>query len=390
MLFGLRLSGATIPVCFALASLLTWALNWLALVPCRRAADEHWTERARQLYPVRTGAALNRWLIPANCVLVLRNLMPDIQVPYVLVALSAWLGTMLGSFPFDRTIFPHLRFREWLRYISAVWLLRFSTWFGLIFAATVMPDSFGWQAALLGIAVLIFHLWINWGLWLWLARRFRLVGHAPERLKHIVSQAAQTMGVSVRNIWLLSGPYSYAAALPTTRELIFSARLLELHPDDEITAICSHELGHLTESRLTMICRLVASLTLFPWIFWRPALHTFEFPGIVMLGVVSSLVMVFARRLGRKMEVRSDRIAGEHEVVLGTYARALERLYRTNQVPAVMPGNQKVHPHLYDRLLAAGLTPEYPRPRAPHKLGWQAMVMYALLIILLATTIARQ
>jgi hypothetical protein len=35
-----------------------------------------------------------------------------------------------------------------------------------------------------------------------------------------------------------------------------------------------------------------------------------------------------------------------------------------NLAPAVMPGAQ-THPHLYDRLLAAGIQPDFPRPSAP-------------------------
>src|SRR5207249_9576995 len=48
----------------------------------------------------------------------------------------------------------------------------------------------------------------------------------------------------------------------------------------------------------------------------------------------------------------------------GRYARALEKLHRLNLMPAVTSGSG-VHPSLYDRMIAAGVTPDYRRPVAP-------------------------
>ena len=52
-------------VAIALAALLDFSANWLALVPWRRAKDQHWTERARLYFPVRVAAASNLWVLPA-------------------------------------------------------------------------------------------------------------------------------------------------------------------------------------------------------------------------------------------------------------------------------------------------------------------------------------
>ena len=64
-----------------------------------------------------------------------------------------------------------------------------------------------------------------------------------------------------------------------------------------------------------------------------------------------------------RLELRAD--AAAHGDVGGeTYARALERLYEVNLIPAVISGT-KTHPCLYDRMLAAGVEPSYPRPEPP-------------------------
>jgi hypothetical protein len=56
----------------------------------------------------------------------------------------------------------------------------------------------------------------------------------------------------------------------------------------------------------------------------------------------------------------------------------LEKIYQANQLPAVMRGNNMVHPHLYDRMLAAGVTPDYPRPQPPGRMAWPG---WAVLLI---------
>ena len=80
----------------------------------------------------------------------------------------------------------------------------------------------------------------------------------------------------------------------------------------------------------------------------------------------------------------ADKVATENAVNAMTYARALERIYETNQMPAVMRSNRTIHPHLYDRMLAAGVTPQYPRPMRPSGWSWNGMIAWAILFVLLA------
>jgi hypothetical protein len=78
------------------------------------------------------------------------------------------------------------------------------------------------------------------------------------------------------------------------------------------------------------------------------------------------------------MEVRADRLGREHEgEIQGTYARALEKMYEANLLPVVMRGKGPIHPHLYDRLTAAGAPPPYPRPKPPRRivLAWVPIIL---------------
>jgi hypothetical protein len=83
------------------------------------------------------------------------------------------------------------------------------------------------------------------------------------------------------------------------------------------------------------------------------------------------------------MEKRADQIAADKQLQEGVYARALEKLYRENQIPAVNVNDRQTHPHLYDRMLAAGITPDYPRPAKPQRftvMGWALLIIFGIFI----------
>jgi hypothetical protein len=73
-------------------------------------------------------------------------------------------------------------------------------------------------------------------------------------------------------------------------------------------------------------------------------------------------------------------------VEVQTYARALERIYEVNLTPAVL-GGRPMHPHLYDRLLAAGVQPSYPRPAPPRRDAYAAVVVAPLGVFGLAMAV---
>jgi hypothetical protein len=84
------------------------------------------------------------------------------------------------------------------------------------------------------------------------------------------------------------------------------------------------------------------------------------------------------------MEERSDRLAqsleGESAVA---YARALEKLYAANLLPVVVRGKRQVHPHLYDRLVAVGVPPAYPRPAPPRGVVLAMLPSLLLMVVCL-------
>jgi hypothetical protein len=65
------------------------------------------------------------------------------------------------------------------------------------------------------------------------------------------------------------------------------------------------------------------------------------------------------------MEVRADLFGSSVYEDKSIYARALAKLYQANEMPAVMPRKRMPNPHLYDRMVVAGVTPDFPRPDRP-------------------------
>ena len=359
---------------------MTVLANWTALISWRRAVASHWTERARLLWPARITAGLIVVLVPAILLLAHEVIFPRFNDWWITDCVAAFLGALLAGYAFARELFPRLDPRTWWNQVIAGEGFRFGYLVALLAAALLMPDHFALKMLVIAGSYLAFHLAIQFGLLLKYLRIVKFAIPADERLLQIVNTTATRMNVTVRATWRLGGPMATAFAFPVTRELAFSNRLLEICEDEEVSSICAHELAHLKESKAIVAARLLGSLALFPLIFTNPAMHQFGLTGILFPYLGMFIIRRFSLWLSQHMEKRADQLALPEQSSDGVYARALEKLYRENQIPAVIASNNSTHPHLFDRMLAAGITPEYPRPAKPKRftaLGW----LYALLFV---------
>lgn len=130
--------------------------------------------------------------------------------------------------------------------------------------------------------------------------------------------------------------------------------------------------------------RAASLLILAPVLVLKPLYGIGGFTA-VLLGLV--LALLIARLLhGRlaALETRADAGARGAEPEAHVYARALTEIYRLNLVPAVM--RSATHPHLYDRLVALGAPPAYPRPPPPSRsarFGLMGLVAACILVFAL-------
>jgi len=128
--------------------------------------------------------------------------------------------------------------------------------------------------------------------------------------------------------------------------------------------VCAHEIGHLSESKSAIGLRLVSSQVFLPLLFLPPLTHSYGVMGILLAVLGICAVSLLRPAVSRRLEVRADASALAVQTDGRVYARALEKLHEAGRCPAVLPSNQS-HPHLYDRMLAAGLEPSYPLPKPP-------------------------
>ena len=101
---------------------------------------------------------------------------------------------------------------------------------------------------------------------------------------------AAGMNVTVRELWLMRDFMAQAYAMPAGRRLLFSERLLQTLSDDEIAAVCAHELAHLTEARTEYYKRYIRWLMFLPWVFFKPVVHVFGMFGYLILVCFTAVV----------------------------------------------------------------------------------------------------
>ena len=316
-----------------------------------------------------------------------RLLWPETAGWWLSNGLASLLGAVLGTFSFDHEVSPELRFRGWLVEVGIAWCIGSGFGFALIAAIILMPGEFGWATVGVSGVYLVFHFAIQWGLVLKCLRVIGLLTPASSELRELVERmCARTGTPRPRYIWVSQGPPAQAYAFSTTGEMIFSQSLLDICPEEEVSAICAHELGHLRESRSALACRLLGSLTLFPLLFIKPFAEVSTY-GIMVPFLSVYALSQFTRWFSLRMEKQADQKACAEVENDGVYARALERLYRENQMPAVNTSDHQTHPHLYDRVVAGGITPDYPRPRKPRRITWVGAAHLVVLGLLVGINI---
>lgn len=377
-----------VPLAFILSTAASLLAAFLASIPLRRLrGGGHWTERARLAMPVRMATLLAMITLP----LLLGGLTvlydgPLARVHWTDLALWAGLAAFLPAFAVRQRVErrfwnPPPSLLDRLLGTVTVWIVLIPHFFTAAVMLALLPTDLNLTAVLIlagGFAAFTFFA-VGGGLFL--ARALGLARPASERLRRIVNERAERMGVRPAGLYELRWFRANAFAFPLTRRLAFTDGAMRTLGDDEIGAVAAHELGHLTESRLTALARSAAVFIVLPIAAGR-LLHASFGPWALVGGFAFVLLLILMlRRLARRMEERADAIAGSQQDAT-VYARALEKIYEANMIPAVLTGKRRVHPHLYDRLLASGVQPDYPRPKPPPR--WPSTAAMAAAILLVA------
>lgn len=200
------------------------------------------------------------------------------------------------------------------------------------------------------------------------AARLGLARDADERLRAIMDRAAKKAGTRPAWVGILPLSQANAFAEPIHRRIVFTSGALEAMDDRELEAIALHELGHLDDAQSFKQARAILIALLLLLGASRPLFAEFGLAGFLPFLVLAALAVALSSARRRRGEESADRHAHEHVGDPHDYAMALERLYEINLAPAVLGHKLAPHPDLYDRQLAAGYKPAYPRPNPPSRL----------------------
>lgn len=228
------------------------------------------------------------------------------------------------------------------------------------------------------LAVAVLHYAAGAGVTYGLGRALGLVRPARPEVVEVVERARAALPTDVTGIDELAWLMPNALAFPRTRRIAFTHAAATDLDANALYGIALHELGHLHEPPLARWLRPAQSLVLVPLAVVLPFLwshRTLELMGLFGLSVVLTLV---SARLSQRHELRADAHASAHAA---DYARSLEALYRLAGIPAVT-SKRATHPSLYDRMLAAKLAPDYPRPKPPRRFGALGVLVLTPLVLI--------
>jgi len=330
----------------------------------------HWTERARLAYAAGSAVIWLAGVLPPAAAMVgevgLQLLAPRLQ-SWMLGFCATWVATLAGvmtaRYQWLRTLWgPRVTLRSWLAGCLVLLLAIMPHFLIAVVILFVMPETPNARSVVTFGGGILAVTFFGLGGGVLLLRLLGVVGPAPPTIRMMVEQLAQAMKVRGQvKVFELEWAQVNAVAWGLYRAVGFSRPLLEVMTEDEVRAVAAHELAHLLEPRWVRAVRVAHMFSYLPVVLVIKYCGTWGLPAGYLL---ATAIFLGYKRFTHRMEQRADRVESEAIADANAYMRSMIKLHEANVHPAVMPGSQ-THPHLYDRLLAAGIQPDFPRPMAP-------------------------
>ncbi len=367
------------------AFLINWvfarAIVWMLARSWRAASEAHWTERARLAFaPGQAQLWFGAVFPPALAVIGTSALQvfagmssPDPMVVFWIAGLS---GVLVARYRFVRECWgARVNLRNWVSGIVVLVVTMASHWVVLVFTVNLMPEKLGTKSFLVFTGALLAQLCLLIGDTAYLLRWLRIAHLAPAHVIAMVEGLCTEMGVKGKvKVYVFEWAQVNALASIVHHWVGFSSEMIKALSLEELRSIAAHELGHLLEPAWLRWIRIIQKFSYLPtvFIFMYGGRYGFFFGFLAVLAIMAANKRVVL--YGEKRADRLQSAASQSEV----YMSAMVKLHELNLQPAVMPGKQ-THPDLYERLIAAGIQPDFPRPPAPSKRKplWTALGMSA-------------
>jgi Zn-dependent protease with chaperone function len=345
-------------------------LAWLGARAARRAQAGGWHQVARAAFPYRVGLGLLQGGVPITWYLAHLfgepPLAPGARLAAVPAAAAAWGVLAVKRLRFERRLGrANLTGGDWVRGQLLSVLLFFPHLAVAILVGLFVPPrfdavAFGVLAA--GVAAMVI---AGWGGGLAVARVLGIVRPPSPRTAAAIERSAGQVGRAVPRIGEVSVSMANALVVFGAETILVTRRALEVLGDEELVAVLRHELGHLAEPVRSRAIHFAGIAVVAPLAAARPIHATLGYDALLLILLVALIVGQLLLPVHRRREEDADRCAFRSAADSAVFARALEAIHRVNLIPAVLTKGQAMHPHLYDRLIAADVTPAFPRPAPP-------------------------
>jgi len=329
--------------------------------------ETHWTERARHWAPVQsTSKGMYAFASLVGACLGLHTSGPFSLFPVGVAILVGAVGGYAGVLTAELLCLPWFgattRRALFRRYLISRLCFGMGTPFGFAALACVDMSMSMWRWGLMSVFVSLYvvaSLWVPVGP----ALRFGAMRLASAPHQEILHSVSRRLGHEPRPLLICDLGIANAFALYLVGRIVISDQLVEVLEEEELELLLAHEVAHLEDS---VVSRFGAALRLTPRALFPFILASaFESHWVAIgLTALAALLWWIGIRNERNMEDHADEVGATQQFDEGSYARILEKIYAYNLDPAVTR-YRETHAHLYDRMLAAGVTPDYPRPEPP-------------------------
>jgi Zn-dependent protease with chaperone function len=344
---------------FALVLLLADAGAWWLSRSLRANPQAHWTERARQLHRVRRWVSMSFFVvvIPTTWIVSVRpNRLAMLPTAAVFIAclIVGWAARGLVASSLRERWMPDDRSLTW-RSRLGLFVFAYSSFSIVVGLSLFLPPEPGVAAlavaltlSAIGVALMLGgSCWVMG--WLGLARRVDLAEFGIQG----------TMPFEF--VWSIEVPMANAFAFPLIGQVGVTQRAFELLDAGELAAVLRHEAAHLAESKWLKVGRVAFAALFQAWAYVRVIGANYGVGASWAVPLTLLPAILLLRRRQHHEEIRADDAAIGAGSDASVYARALEKLHESSLAPAVM-GRRMPHRDLHDRMVAAGVTPGWPKP----------------------------
>ncbi|WP_372365851.1 M48 family metalloprotease [Candidatus Uabimicrobium sp. HlEnr_7] len=367
-------------VFYVLCAILLTKMSWKFCVGKLLSDESHWSEKARILFSARVGAGSLVVVFPVAIITIFSTYRYQIYEITPLI-LKLWWFSAIALFACITTSSKIYRLYVATSQVSTIkslgssWLLLYPHLLvALIFMAMcfLIPQSYLW----LWIVLFAMCTWLMITKWsLMITKWLKLIIPAPQ---------LQEMLPSDKNIttYLFYHRSANAFAMTMCGAICVSEKLYRLLDRAQLESIMLHEYQHFEKKQNTARSFFCAVPFLLVSSYYILSVYEVSLYWMIPIFLLIIVIKNIALKIFVREEQEIDAFVSEN-MDNKAYASALEKVHEVNLIPAVVTKNL-THPHLYDRMLDSGVTPDFSRPAPPPKNHKMIFVIF-LAVMLLVT-----